>query len=80
MQEQTAATCEIAENVSRASEGASEVSENVRGVTEGIQSTETASVAVSEAANELNMQASRLQTEINGYLTRARDRGDAAAA
>ncbi len=80
MEEQSAATSEIAENVTLASQGASEVSENVRGVSDGIQMTETASSAVSEAANELNMQASRLQTEINGYLERARARGDDAAA
>ncbi len=68
MEEQGAATQEIARNVTEAAAGTSEVSASIAGVTEASQETGTASSQVTSAAEELSRQGTMLKSEVDNYL------------
>ena len=68
IEEQTAATAEIARNVEQAAAGTKEVSSNIVGVTKAAGETGQVSAQVLEAAKELNRQSDSLRTEVDGFL------------
>ena len=70
MEEQDAATKEIAVNVEQAAVGTSEVTRNVSMVTQGAQETGIAADQVLEASGELAKQSTVLETEVRRFLER----------
>jgi methyl-accepting chemotaxis protein len=68
VEEQSAATNEIARNIEQASAGTQEVSSNIVEVTQGANETGTASGEITTAANELSKQAEILKTEVDTFL------------
>jgi methyl-accepting chemotaxis protein len=68
IEEQTAATAEIARNVEQAAAGTTEVSSNITGVTKAASETGQVSTQVLEAAKELARQSDSLRTEVDGFL------------
>ena len=72
VEEQDAATKEIAVNVEQAAVGTSEVTRNVALVTQGAQETGAAASQVLSASGELAKQSSLLETEVRSFLDRLR--------
>jgi methyl-accepting chemotaxis protein len=72
VEEQGAATREIARNVQEASQGTTEVSSNIAGVTQAAGETGSAASQVLSAAGELSSQAERLKAEVESFLTTVR--------
>ncbi len=70
VEEQDAATKEIAVNVEQAAVGTSEVTRNVSMVTQGAQETGIAADQVLEASGELAKQSTVLETEVRRFLER----------
>jgi len=68
IEEQEAATKEIARNVQQAAQGARDVTENITGVTGAAESTGAAAKVVNNAANNLNHQAQMLHNMITEFL------------
>ncbi len=68
VEEQGAATQEIARNVAQASEGTREVSVNVTGVAEAVTETRTAAATVQSSAEDLNRQSDRLKQVVQRFL------------
>jgi methyl-accepting chemotaxis protein len=68
VEEQGAATQEIARNVQQASAGTSEVSSNIAGVTKAAADTGHAADQVNDGAVEISNQASLLKREVDGFL------------
>lgn len=69
MEEQGAATKEIARNVQEAGSGTQEVSKNILGVSQASQDAGAASSQVTAAAGELSTQSDRLKSEVDVFLT-----------
>jgi methyl-accepting chemotaxis protein len=69
VEEQGAATKEIARNVQQASAGTAEVSTNIAGVTHAASETGTASTKVLAAAGDLAKQGETLRAEVGRFLT-----------
>lgn len=72
VEEQGAATDEIARNVQQASSGTGEVSANIAGVSSAASETGSAASQVLGAARDLAAQAERLRHEVNGFVERVR--------
>ena len=72
VEEQGAATKEIARNVGEAAKGAEDVSANILGVTEATGETRKAASQVLSAAQGLNAESENLRSQIGGFLTRIR--------
>jgi methyl-accepting chemotaxis protein len=72
VEEQGAATQEIARNVQQASRGTSEVSSNIAGVTKAATETGQASGVVLAASGELAKQADTLRGEVDRFLVSVR--------
>ncbi|HWA45806.1 MAG TPA: methyl-accepting chemotaxis protein [Hypericibacter adhaerens] len=72
VEEQGAATQEIARNVQQAAAGTSEVSSNIGGVTQAASQTGAASAQVLSTAGELAKQAEVLRGEVDGFLNKIR--------
>lgn len=72
MEEQGAATQEVARNVSEAAKGTQEVSSNISGVTQASQETGNASGQVTAAAEELSKQSEIMKSEIDKFVTQVR--------
>lgn len=72
VEEQGAATEEIARNVQQASSGTGEVSANITGVSSAASETGTAATQVLGAARDLAQQAERLRQEVDGFVERVR--------
>jgi methyl-accepting chemotaxis protein len=72
VEEQNAATNEIARNVQQAAAGTSDVSANIGGVNEGAAQTGTAASEVLSAADALTTQADELQREVHQFLESVR--------
>lgn len=72
VEEQGAATREIARSVEQASEGASEASTNVRAVTEAASESGQAAGEVLTASSELARQAERLRGEVDRFVASVR--------
>jgi methyl-accepting chemotaxis protein len=72
IEEQGAATQEIARNVQQAAQGTSEVSSNIGGVTRAAAETGAATSRVLAAATELSRQSETLRGEIQRFLTEVR--------
>jgi cytochrome c peroxidase len=70
--EQGAATREIAENVQRAASGTQDVSSNIVEVSRGTQETGTASQQVLSAAEQLGAQSDELQAAVASFLDRVK--------
>jgi methyl-accepting chemotaxis protein len=70
--QQGAATREIARNIQEAAEGTRTVSGNIEGVKTAAAETGTASAAVLDAASELAHQAKRLRDEVDTFLGKAK--------
>jgi methyl-accepting chemotaxis protein/CHASE3 domain sensor protein len=68
VEEQEAATREIARNVQQAAQGASEVTTNITGVTALAEQTGASAKMVNDAANNLNQQAQALRDLVNDFL------------
>jgi methyl-accepting chemotaxis protein len=68
VEEQTAATAEIARNVQRAAAGAQQVSTNIDGVTLAAKETGNAAVNVLSSVRQLTKQADDLKTLVHGFL------------
>ncbi len=68
VEEQGAATQEIARNVQQASKGTTEVSSNIAGVTQAATDTGRVSVEVLTAAGDLSKQSARLRDEVDTFL------------
>jgi len=68
VEEQTAATQEIARNVQQASAGTAEVSSNINGVTQAATETGSSAAEVLSAAKELSTQAEKLRTDIQEFM------------
>ena len=68
MEQQGAATQEIARNVQEAARGTAEVSSNIAGLNHSVEGTGTASVDVLSAADELSQQAERLRARVGTFL------------
>ncbi len=72
VEEQNAATQEIARNIQQASDGTSDVTVNIAGVTQEIQATSAASGQVLSAADQLMQQADQLRAEMDRFLATVR--------
>ena len=72
VEEQGAATQEIARNVEQASQGATEVSSNIAGVTQAADETGNAAGQVLEAADGLAKEAESLRGQVNEFLAKVR--------
>ncbi len=72
VEEQGAATREIARNVIQASSGANEVSHSIGGVSEAAASTGRMAVQTFSAASSLSQQSSRLRNEVDGFISKVR--------
>ena len=68
LEQQRAATDEIARNVEQASDGTSSVATRIHAVTEGAEETGAASQEVLSAASELSVQSERLGNEMDEFL------------
>jgi methyl-accepting chemotaxis protein len=69
MEQQGAATQEIARNVQEAARGTSEVSSNITGLNQSMEETGAASVQVLTAADELGQQAEQLRARVGTFLS-----------
>jgi methyl-accepting chemotaxis protein len=72
VEQQGAATQEIARNVQQAAAGTQEVSSNVAGVTEAATATGEAAGAVERAAGELSAQSQQLRERVDAFLSQVR--------
>jgi methyl-accepting chemotaxis protein len=72
VEEQTAATREIARNVQQAAQGTGDVSENITGVSRAATETGTAAGQVLGAAGELSHQAELLRSELGKFIAKVR--------
>ncbi|MEA2755070.1 MAG: methyl-accepting chemotaxis protein [Aliidongia sp.] len=72
MEQQGAATQEIARNVQQAARGTSEVSSNITGLNQVVEDTGAAAVAVLTAADRLNEQAVMLRARVGTFLSEVR--------
>jgi methyl-accepting chemotaxis protein len=72
IEEQGAATQEIARNVQQAAQGTEQVSANIGGVTKAATDTGQASSEVLSAATELSKQSDTLRLEVRRFLTEVR--------
>ncbi len=72
VEEQGAATKEIARNVQQAARGVSDVSSNIAMVTDGTAETGRSATTVREAADALAQQATTLRSEVARFLTGVR--------
>jgi methyl-accepting chemotaxis protein len=72
VEEQGAATQEIARNVQQAAAGTSEVSSNIAGVTQAAAETGAASSQVLGAATELSKQSEILRSEVGRFVVKVR--------
>ncbi len=72
VEEQGAATQEIARNVQQAAAGTNEVSSNIAGVTQAASETGTSASQVKDAASTLGTQSSDLRRSVAGFLTEVR--------
>jgi len=68
MEQQGAATQEIARNVQEAARGTTEVSSNITGLNQSVEETGAASVQVLTAADELGQQAEQLRARVGTFL------------
>ena len=71
VEEQGAATQEIARNVHEAASGTQQVSTNIVGVSHGAAATGTAATQVLDAAGDLSRQAERLSSDVKQFITSA---------
>ncbi|GGF39848.1 hypothetical protein GCM10011611_52800 [Aliidongia dinghuensis] len=74
VEQQGAATSEIARNVQQAASGTAEVSSNISGVTEAAAENSRTAAQVLQAATDLGRQADLLRTEVDGFLRQVRQR------
>ena len=72
VEEQGAATLEIARNVQQAAHGTREVSTSIGGVTQAAATTGAAAQQVLSSSNELTHHSERLRTELGNFLTQVR--------
>jgi methyl-accepting chemotaxis protein len=72
VEQQGAATREIAGNAARASQGTHEVTETIFGVGRAAEMTGAASTQLMSLAGELSQQADTLQTEVTAFVSRLR--------
>jgi methyl-accepting chemotaxis protein len=72
VEEQAAATSEIARNIEQASQGTGEVTSNIVDVTRAAQETGGAAAEVNEAARELSKQSEMLRGVVDDFLHRVR--------
>jgi methyl-accepting chemotaxis protein len=73
VEEQTAATQEIARNVEQAAAGTAEVDKNIAGVSTAATETGSSSEDVLEAAGELSRQADTMKIEVQAFLDGIRE-------
>ncbi len=69
VEEQGAATKEIARNVQQAAQGTQEVSSNIAGVTEAAQHTGTAAAQLLGASGELSIQAETMRNQVEKFIS-----------
>jgi methyl-accepting chemotaxis protein len=72
VEEQGAATAEIARNVQEASRGTQEVSSNISGVSQAASETGQTATQLLEAANELTRQSDTLRSQVEGFFATIR--------
>ncbi|WP_316980313.1 methyl-accepting chemotaxis protein [Shumkonia mesophila] len=72
VEEQGAATQEIARNVEQAAAGTQEVSSNIGGVSQAANETGTAAEQIYKAAGELSQQSEKLRAEVDKFLDNVR--------
>ncbi len=72
VEEQGAATQEIARNVEQAAAGTQEVSANIGGVSQAASETGTAAGQIHSTAGELSQQSEILRAEVDKFLARVR--------
>jgi len=72
VEEQGAATKEIARNVQQASEGTDEVTRNISGVSKAAQDTGIASTQVLEAASQLSKESETLRKVVDNFIAKIR--------
>ena len=72
VEQQGAATQEIARNVEQAAAGTQEVNSNIAGVTTAAGETGSAAGEIASAANNLNEHSETLKTEVEKFLTQVR--------
>ena len=72
MEQQGAATQEIARNVEQTAHGTALVSQNISGVTQVVDDTGAASAQLLGAATELSTQAELLRNEVGTFLSAIR--------
>ncbi|WP_264666037.1 CHASE3 domain-containing protein [Azospirillum fermentarium] len=72
IEEQGAATAEIARNVQQAAQGTQQVSSNIDGVSQSAAATGTAAQQVLSSAGQLSKNADHLQREVEEFLTSVR--------
>jgi methyl-accepting chemotaxis protein len=72
VEEQGAATKEIARNVQQATEGTDEVARNISGVSRAAQETGTASSQVLDAASQLAKESEMLHNVVDAFITKIR--------
>jgi methyl-accepting chemotaxis protein len=72
VEEQGAATLEIARNVAEAARGTGEVSENIAGVNDAARETGVAATRVVDSAADLSRHGETLKTQVNAFLREVR--------
>ena len=72
VEEQGAATQEIARNVEQAASGTQEVTSNIGGVSQAANDTGAAATQIRDASSALSEQSERLRTEVDKFLEQVR--------
>jgi len=75
VEEQSAATTEIARNIEQASQGTKQVSGNIDQVRQGARETGTAAGEINGSTNELSEQSETLKAVVDEFLIKIRDAG-----
>ena len=72
VEEQTAATHEIARNIELASQGTDDVSINISGVSKSVENVKSESDNMHDSASQLSHQSETLKSEVEKFLTSIR--------
>jgi len=73
VEEQGAATAEIARNVDQAATGTQDVSSNITGVTQAASETGQSAGQILTASQELSLQSETLKSEVDKFLVQIRN-------
>jgi methyl-accepting chemotaxis protein len=68
VEQQSAATNEIARNIQQAAQGTQDVTDNIEGVTHAAEETGSAASEMLDASTNLGLQSDELETQVSKFL------------